>query len=115
MAAVAHEGGCHCGAVRYKTTLDLGEPVIACNCSICKAKGLLLTFVPSEGLQIQAGDGDLVEYRFNTNKIAHCFCRTCGVEVLGQVEGKGAAINVRTLDGIDISVLKQNFFDGASR
>ena len=115
MSAAAHEGGCHCGAVRYRTALDLGDPVIACNCSICQAKGLLLSFVPADSLQVHNGKGELFEYRFNTHKIAHRFCRTCGVEVFGQVEGQGWAINVRTLDGVDISALKRQPFDGASR
>jgi hypothetical protein len=115
MAAETHEGGCHCRAVRYRATLDLGEPVIACNCSICRTKGLLLSFVPDDMLQVRQGQGDLADYRFNTHKIAHRFCRTCGVEVFGQVEGKGSAVNVRTLDDVDISGLKQQFFDGASR
>ena len=115
MAARSHEGGCHCGAVRYKATLDLAEPVIACNCSICQAKGLLLTFVPSDGLEVVQESSGLSEYRFNTNKIAHRFCPACGVEVFGQVEGKGTAINVRTLDRVDIASLLLQPFDGASR
>ncbi len=114
MAVEAHEGGCHCGAVRYRATLDLAEPVIACNCSICKAKGVLLSFVPDDRLELQQGEGGLVDYRFNTEKIAHRFCRTCGVEVFGLVEGQGAAVNVRTLDGVDIDALTRQPFDGAS-
>src|SRR5262245_30111322 len=110
-----HEGGCHCGAIRYSATIDLAEPVITCNCSICQSKGLLLTFVPSEALTILKGADDIAEYRFNTRKIAHRFCRNCGVETFGQVEGKGAAVNVRTLDSVDIDSLKLQPFDGASR
>ena len=115
MAAEAHEGGCHCGAVRYRATLDLQEPVLACNCSICTDKGVLLSFVPPDALDMLQGEAELADYRFNTRKIAHRFCRTCGVEVFGQVEGQGAAINVRTLDGVDLAALKQQPFDGASR
>ncbi len=48
-------------------------------------------------------------------KIGHRFCRICGVEVFGQVEGQGAAVNVRTLDDVDMAALKQQPFDGASR
>jgi hypothetical protein len=115
MATEAHEGSCHCGAVRYTAELDLTQPVIACNCSICRRKGLLLIFVAPDKLEIRQGEGELADYRFNTMKIAHRFCRTCGVEVFGQVEGQGAAVNVRTLDGVDVSTLKQQAFDGASR
>ena len=113
MAAEAHEGGCHCGAVRYRATLDLGEPVIECNCSICTDKGPLLSFVPE--VEVLTGEGELADYRFNTHQIGHRFCRTCGVEVFGQVEGQGAAINVRTLDGVDLAALNRQPFDGASR
>src|SRR5215203_3275142 len=115
MATEAHEGGCHCGAVRYTATLDVAEPVISCNCSICQAKGLLLSFVAGDKLHIRQGEGELATYRFNTKKIGHRFCRVCGVEVFGLVEGQGAAVNVRTLDGIEIDGLKQQPFDGASR
>jgi hypothetical protein len=115
MASEAHEGGCHCGAVRYTATLDLSEPVIACNCSICRAKGLLLSFVAEDKLNIQQGEGELATYLFNTRKIGHRFCRHCGVEVFGQVEGQGAAVNVRTLDGVGIEGLTMQPFDGASR
>jgi hypothetical protein len=113
--AQMHEGGCHCRAIRYKATLDLAEPVVSCNCSICKANGALLSFTKPDGVQLTKTDGDLAEYRFNTHKIAHRFCRTCGVEVFGEVEGQGVAINVRTLDGVDIDALTLQPFDGASR
>ena len=87
MPAQTHRGGCHCRAVRYEATLDLAEPVITCNCSICSAKGLLLSFVPPDGLTVTKGSEGLSEYRFNPHTIAHRFCPTCGVEVFGQVEG----------------------------
>jgi hypothetical protein len=111
----SQDGGCHCGAIRYRAAIDLAEPVITCNCSICQSKGLLLTFVPPDGLELVRGPEDLSEYRFNTHKIAHRFCRTCGVEVFGEVQGQGVAINVRTLDAVDLASLKLQPFDGASR
>lgn len=115
MATDAHDGGCHCGAVRYTAIFDLSEPVITCNCSICTAKGLLLSFVRGDNLQILQGEDNLATYRFNTMNIGHRFCRVCGVEVFSQFEGKGAAVNVRTLDNVEICALKQQPFDGASR
>ena len=49
-----YSGGCHCGAVRFETTTDLGK-VISCNCSICSLRGLLLTFVPAGQSKLLAG------------------------------------------------------------
>ena len=115
MATETHEGSCHCGAVRFTAELDIAQPAIACNCSLCRSKGLLLMFVGDDQLTIRQGEGELADYRFNTGKIAHRFCRTCGVEVFGQVEGQGAAVNVRTLAGVDLGALQQQPFDGASR
>ena len=36
--AKTHEGGCQCGKVRYRVSIDLTAPVIACNCSIGKGR-----------------------------------------------------------------------------
>jgi len=33
-----HQGGCHCGAVRFECRLDAAEGTSRCNCSVC-AKG----------------------------------------------------------------------------
>lgn len=101
-----HQGGCHCGAVRYEAELDLGEPVFECNCSHCQVKGFLLKFTPEFALL--SGEDMLTEYRFNTKKIAHLFCKKCGVQAFGKGEKDGAstyAVNVRSIDGIDPSTL----------
>ncbi len=109
-------GGCHCGNVRYEVTVDLTEPVIECNCSICQSKGLLLAFVPEAHLTIMSPQADLTEYRFNTNRIAHLFCPRCGVEPFGRgTDQAGAvtyAVNVRTLDDTDLSTLTRMPYDG---
>lgn len=112
-------GGCHCGAVRYEVEIDLTQPVIECNCSYCERQGLLLSFVPAEKLTVTEGTDALTEYHFNTGTIDHLFCRTCGVQCFGRADmgekGAGAAINVRTVDGIDLSKITRMPYDGRSR
>lgn len=39
-----HEGGCHCGAVRFRIRLQ-ARRAIACNCSICAMKGFVNVIV----------------------------------------------------------------------
>jgi hypothetical protein len=111
-------GGCHCGQVRYEVTTDL-TPVIACNCSICTKHGLLLTFVTPENFALRAGGEDLVDYQFYKKVIHHQFCPVCGVESFARgTKPDGTpmiAINVRCLDGLDISTLEPVPFDGRSR
>lgn len=112
-------GSCHCKKVQYTATLDLSSPVIECNCSHCEAKGLLLTFVPVEQFILTRGEDAQTEYRFNTHAIQHLFCSTCGVQCFGKGQNpdgaKTAAINVRTLDGVDLGNLTRVSYDGKSR
>ncbi len=110
-------GGCHCGLVRFETTLDL-DHVIACNCSICSKKGLLFAFVPPERFALRAGEDQLTEYLFHRKVIAHQFCPVCGVEpfATGTAPDGGAivAVNVRCLDDVDVAGLPVKPFDGRS-
>lgn len=110
-------GGCHCGAVRYEVETDLAQ-VIECNCSHCSKKGLLLTFAPVEKFTLTAGEERLTEYRFNTHKIRHLFCDVCGVQSFAAGEkpsgGEMRAVNVRCLDGIDLTALEPAPVDGRS-
>jgi hypothetical protein len=115
--AKIHEGGCHCGRVRYEATTDPGQ-AIACNCSICAKHGLWLSFVKAADFKMVSGLESVVTYEFNKHVIQHVFCRHCGVESFARGKDKGGkdvfAINVRCLDGIDIATLKPKPFDGRS-
>lgn len=113
-----YEGSCHCGKVRYEVALDLGK-VIACNCSMCKRKGTLLTFAPAEAFRLVSGEDALTSYQFNKKVINHNFCSTCGVTSFarGKRPSDGAplvAVNVRCLEGVDVASLEIKHFDGKS-
>jgi len=74
------EGGCHCGAVRFRATIDpLGE-VLDCNCSICSMTGYLPVIVPHDDLELLSGKDALTSYRFGSGKAEHLFCAHCGVK-----------------------------------
>jgi hypothetical protein len=113
-----YEGQCHCGAVRFSAETDLAQ-VISCNCSICSKHGLLLTFVPATQFTLTSGEEALKDYRFNTMRIRHRFCGSCGVETFGEgamPDGTPMrAVNVRCLDGVDVASLRPTPFDGRSR
>ena len=110
-------GGCHCQAVRYEVEADL-EKTFTCNCSHCEIKGFILAFVPVKSFTLLSGEEMLTEYRFNTKKIAHLFCKVCGVESFAR--GKDEAgnetvmVNVRCLADVDLSTLLSGTFDGKS-
>jgi len=118
-ATSSHRGGCHCGKVRFTVELDLSEPVIACNCSMCGRAGTLLSFANADRFQLESGQDALTLYQFNKCVIDHLFCSHCGIKSFArgrQADGSPmAAINVRCLDGVDLDALKVHHFDGKSQ
>ncbi|VVD98764.1 MULTISPECIES: GFA family protein [Pandoraea] len=118
MANQQYSGGCHCGDLRFTANIDLSK-TIACNCSICKKRGLILAFSPISEFSQTAGVGKAREYLFNKHVIRHQFCPTCGVEAFAFGEmpdgSKMAAVNVRCIDGIDLDTVHPTPFDGASK
>ena len=115
--AQTYSGSCQCGAVAYEVTADIST-VNECNCSICSKKGLLLAFAPETQFALKKGGSHLTEYKFHKHRIAHLFCSTCGVQSFAKgamPDGtKMVAINVRCLDGVDLSKLVRKPIDGKS-
>jgi len=101
--------------VRFEVTADLSK-VYSCNCSICVKRGALWAFVPPESFARRAGAEALVDYQFNKRVIHHLFCGQCGVGSFSQgiaPSGKEmVAINVRCLDGVDLSAVTLTLVDG---
>lgn len=114
-----YTGSCHCGAVRYSVEIDLAQPVISCNCSMCGRSGTLLGFVPIEKFTLEQGSDALTDYQFNKHVIHHLFCKVCGIKPFARGIGPGgkemAAINVRCLEGVDPAKLEIKPFDGRSK
>jgi hypothetical protein len=115
----SYAGGCQCGRVRYDARLDLSQPVIACNCSMCGRAGTLLMFVPAKQFTLKSGGEAVTDYQFNKHVIHHMFCRVCGIKSFARGVGRDGseqvAVNIRCLDGVDIDTLKVQKFDGRSR
>lgn len=106
-------GGCHCGRVRFQVTGDL-KSVTECNCSICVRKGYLHWIIPPSQFKLLAGDDQLTTYRFNTGTARHHFCRHCGIHsfYVPRSDPDKIDVNVRCLEGIDLSGLEIRHFDG---
>lgn len=118
MAAERHQGGCHCGGIRFEVEGDIGQ-VIDCNCSLCRKRGGLLWFVPRAQFHLKTPEADLATYTFNTHQIRHHFCRVCGIAPFGEGRdpkgGEMAAVNARCLEDVDLGALTIVPFDGRSR
>ena len=86
MAEISHEGGCFCGAVRYRVT---GEPFRTniCHCTNCqKRTGSsfgISTYFREE--QVELNDAERKTYRFQSDESGRFgnmeFCANCGTTV----------------------------------
>ncbi len=110
-----YHGGCQCGAVRYEVDIDL-DKTITCNCSRCQRLGSVLAFMSRDKFKLLSGEENLTEYLFNTHKIRHLFCKTCGIQSFSysaMPDGTPvAAINANCLDGVEPRQLNSQPFNG---
>lgn len=99
-SGTTYEGGCHCGAVRFRVTVDRHE-AIDCNCSICQKKGFLHLIVPPDRFTLLQGSEMLQTYTFNTESAKHLFCKQCGIHSFYRPRSHPDSfdVNVRCLDG----------------
>lgn len=113
-----YTGSCHCKKVTFTVDMEL-DKLIACNCSYCAIKGLVLGFAPRENLAILTGDDNLTTYKFNKHVINHTFCKDCGVQAFSFGKGpdgkESVAVNVRALHDIDLDTLTITPYDGRSQ
>lgn len=98
-----HDGGCHCGAVRFQVTLSEGfETARRCTCSYCRMRGAVAVSARFGDMKITKGADKLSSYRFNTGAAQHFFCSLCGIYTHHQRRSNQAeyGINVACLDGV---------------
>lgn len=98
-----YKGSCHCGAVQFEADLDLTQSSYRCNCSICRRTRFWPAIARPEGFRLLAGESELTEYRFNTRKNVHYFCRHCGVRAFGV----GNDTPVGTMVGVHLGCLEE--------
>ena len=114
MERQTHQGGCHCGAVRWEVDLPPAFEVEDCNCSICAMSGNIHVIVPSKHFRLLNGSDQLTEYTFNTGAAKHRFCKVCGVKsyYIPRSNPDGYAITYRCIDNwmdLDVTICA---FDG---
>jgi len=104
-----HEGGCLCGAVRYRVA---GKPSSTgiCSCTFCKRRtgsafGVGAYFDDGSALQITKGTLKTYEYRSDETRrwLRMEFCPNCGTSVTWTAEWQpgGRAVALGTFDEPD--------------
>ncbi|HEX6363359.1 MAG TPA: GFA family protein [Albitalea sp.] len=104
-----YRASCHCGAVTFEADLDLAQPTFRCNCSICRRTRFWAAVARPDGFRLLTGQDALTEYRFNTRRNEHWFCRHCGVRAFGIGNdtpiGRMVGVNVGCLEGVSEEAL----------
>ena len=101
-----HEGGCHCGNMRWTLTTRLAAaelPVRACQCTFCRKQGALGSSDPAGTLRFAVRDpAALVHYRFATRTADFLVCAGCGVYVGAVMEEGGRRYGIVNLNSFDL-------------
>jgi hypothetical protein len=112
-----YKGSCHCGKVAFEVEGEI-TGAVACNCSICSRKGALLWATPRPSLRLLGSEEGLRSYTFNSHAIVHRFCETCGIHPYAEHDnsegGSTAYVNIRCIEGLDLSAIPVMEFDGRS-
>jgi hypothetical protein len=113
-ALVRHQGGCHCGRVRFAVLAPAILDVEDCNCSICSMSGFLHLIVTADHFELLRGADALTTYTFNTGTAKHLFCSTCGSKAyyVPRSHPDGFSVNARCLDAGTIAKMNVHPVDG---
>ena len=112
-------GSCHCGAVKFTTTLIEGfASARRCNCSICRMRGAVAVSSAADNFHVTEGADKLATYRFNTNTAEHHFCTVCGIYTHHKRRSvpDQLGVNVACLEGVSpFDFTELVVYDGANR
>jgi hypothetical protein len=110
---MTYRGGCHCGQFRFEVEGELSE-VNQCNCSLCTRTGAIHWVINPEQFRLLTDMSKVATYVWNTGTARHYFCPACGIAVfrVPRRDPSKRSVNVRCIDGVDLSKLKIDFFDG---
>jgi len=111
-----HQGGCHCGAVRYQVRIDVSQGG-RCNCSICNKLGQLGSIVKPDAFQLLSGADSITKYSWRNPLTHRAFCKRCGVHCFGaghlpELGGDFVSVNLNTLDDVDPLDVQVIYWDG---
>ncbi|KAJ8763051.1 hypothetical protein K2173_023256 [Erythroxylum novogranatense] len=114
---VLHNGGCHCGRVRWRVQAPSSVVAWQCNCSNCSMRGTIHFTVPSERFSLlERSDQFLTTYTFGTHMAKHKFCKVCGITsfYIPRSNPDVVSVTLRCVDSGTINHVEIRQYDGKS-
>ncbi|CAN1123998.1 Centromere protein V [Linum perenne] len=112
---VNHNGGCHCGKIRWRVQAPSSVVAWNCNCSDCSMRGNVHFIVPSHSFEL-LGDSQsyITTYTFGTHTAKHTFCKVCGITsfYVPRSNPDGVAVTYRCVDPGTLTHVEIKDFDG---
>jgi hypothetical protein len=95
-----HEGGCNCGAVRYRTEGRLGD-VLNCHCGQCRrTHGHIAAYTTAAKSDFSLLEERGLKWYASSDLARRGFCGECGSSLFwDSLAGEGIGIAAGTLDG----------------
>jgi hypothetical protein len=107
-----HEGGCHCGTVRYRLEGPL-QDIAHCHCSICRrvSGGTVTTWITLPAGAFQWVAGQPAQYVSSANCIRY-FCPNCGAQLafITQLSPESVDVTIATLDHPELAVPQRHIW-----
>ncbi|MEW5852632.1 MAG: GFA family protein [Myxococcota bacterium] len=112
-----HVGTCHCGAVRFAVTVDLGKGGTRCNCSICIRVSQLSAIVKPGEFTLLSDASALSVYAWGGRTGRRYFCTQCGIHCflrgnLPELGGEYVSVNLNCLENVELTELAVAYWDG---
>jgi hypothetical protein len=120
-----YKGSCHCGQVQFEVRADV-DHVRICDCSVCRKRGAMNFRVDEADFILRTPLETLSVYEWGSFTAKDYFCPRCGIlpfrrpghptlaeQERGVARFDGWTVNVRCLDGIDLTALPQKQIHGS--
>ena len=116
-------GSCHCGNVSFEIEGEIPPTLTRCTCSFCAKRGTLYAYYEPAQFRLTTPEADSTTYRWNSKKVAHNFCSSCGCGTFsdspafkpdGSWDGKTRRIgvNARLFNNFDAAEAPVQVIDG---
>jgi hypothetical protein len=111
---ITHQGGCHCGKIKWQVQAPANLHTHTCNCSICEIHHYQHLIVPKDRFHLLTDAQELSEYRFGSGHAKHYFCKTCGTKsfYIPRSNPDGVSIHARCLNPASVLSITDTPFDG---